>query len=200
MNPTDYVANVPPVLSTPFVVSLFCWFALEVTLVVRDLVRRKAGLHRDRGTRAIVALSLIGSIFIGIILPRWVPALDTPAPRAFATAGFLVIWAGLVTRVWAVVTLGRSFSTFVQADAGQAIVTRGPYRWARHPSYTGLLLIALGFGLGAGNWLSLLICAVVPVLGLLPRIAVEESELTRVLGDRYRSYQRTTRRLVPGLW
>jgi len=37
-------------------------------------------------------------------------------------------------------------------------------------------------------------------LGLLPRIAIEESELARVLGDEYRSYQRATHRIVPGLW
>jgi protein-S-isoprenylcysteine O-methyltransferase Ste14 len=188
------------VFSTPFVVSVYCWFALEVGLVVRDLLRRRAPLGRDRGTRMIVALSLGGSIFIGSVLRRWVPALDTPAPDAFAVAGLVVIWVGLAVRLWAVVTLGGSFSTFVQVDAGQAVVSRGPYRWVRHPSYTGLLLIALGFGLGARNWLSLLICAVVPLLGLLPRMAIEESEMTRVLGEQYRSYQRTTRRLVPGLW
>ncbi|GAA3804069.1 hypothetical protein GCM10022226_24860 [Sphaerisporangium flaviroseum] len=70
----------------------------------------------------------------------------------------------------------------------------------RHPSYTGLLLIALGVGFGAGNWLSLVISAVLPPLGLLPRIAVEESEMSQALGEQYRSYQRTTHRLVPGLW
>jgi protein-S-isoprenylcysteine O-methyltransferase Ste14 len=186
--------------STPYLVSACCWAALEVGLAVRDLVRWRARHSSDRGTRGIVALSLGGSIFVGIMLRQWVPALDTPVPAAFAVAGLVVIWAGLAVRVWAVVTLGRSFSTFVQADADQAVVTHGPYRWVRHPSYTGLLLIALGLGLGARNWLSVLICAVVPVLGLLPRIAVEESELTRVLGERYRDYQRTTRRLAPGLW
>jgi protein-S-isoprenylcysteine O-methyltransferase Ste14 len=187
-------------LPTPYQVSLCCWFALEAVLVVRDLVRRRVRRVSDRGTRGIVALSLGGSIFAGILLRQWVPALDTPAPAAFAVAGLLVIWAGLAVRVWAVLTLGGSFSTFVQADAGQAVVTHGPYRWVRHPSYTGLLLIALGLGLGARNWLSLLVCAIVPALGLLPRIAVEESELGRVLGEEYRGYQRTTRRLVPGLW
>lgn len=187
-------------LSTPFLVSVYCWFALEVGLVVRDLLRRRARLGRDRGTRMIVALSLGGSIFIGSLLRRWVPALDTPAPDAFAVAGLVVIWVGLAVRLWAVMTLGGSFSTFVQVDADQAVVSRGPYRWVRHPSYTGLLLVALGFGLGARNWLSLLICAVVPLLGLLPRMAIEESEMTRVLGEQYRSYQRTTHRLVPGLW
>ena len=187
-------------LSTPYQVSLYCWFALEASLVVRDLVRRRARLASDRGTRGIVAFSLGGSIFAGVLLRQWVPALGTPAPGAFAVAGLVAIWAGLAVRVWAVLTLGGSFSTFVRADAGQAVVTHGPYRWVRHPSYTGLLLIALGLGLGARNWLSLLICAVVPALGLLPRIAVEEAELARVLGEEYRGYQRTTRRLVPGLW
>src|SRR6266545_2453946 len=165
-----------PALSTPFLVSIYCWFALEVGLVVRDLVRRKGRPGRDRGTGVIVSLSLAGSIWIGILLRRWVPALDTPEPNAFAAAGIAAIWVGLAVRVWAVLTLRGSFSTFIQVDADQAVVTRGPYRWVRHPSYTGLLLVALGFGLGAGNWLA------------------------RVLGDQYRSYQRATHRLVPGLW
>ncbi|HEU5158477.1 MAG TPA: isoprenylcysteine carboxylmethyltransferase family protein [Streptosporangiaceae bacterium] len=187
-------------LTTPYLVSICCWVALEVGLAARDVARRKARRGSDRGTRGIVALSLGGSIFVGNMLRQWVPSLDMPVPNAFAIAGLVVIWAGLAVRVWAVLTLGGSFSTFVHAEAGQAVVTGGPYRWVRHPSYTGLLLIALGFGLGARNWLSLLVCAIVPVLGLLPRIAVEESELSRVLGEPYRSYQRTTRSLMPGLW
>jgi protein-S-isoprenylcysteine O-methyltransferase Ste14 len=187
-------------LSVPYEVSIACWAALEIGLVVRDVVRRKARLERDRGTRALVALSLGGSIFIGLLLHQWLPALNEPAATVFAVVGIVVIWLGLALRVWAVMTLGGSFSTFVQVETDQAVVTGGPYRWVRHPSYTGLLLIALGFGLGAANWLSLAICAVVPALGLAPRIAVEESELARVLGDPYRSYQQATRRLVPGLW
>jgi protein-S-isoprenylcysteine O-methyltransferase Ste14 len=143
-----------PGLSTPFLVSIYCWFAWEVGLLVRDLVRRKGRQGQDRGTRVIVSLALAGSIWIGILLRRWLPALDTPAPNAFAVAGVVVIWVGLALRVWAVLTLGRSFSTFFQVDVDQTVVTGGPYRWVRHPSYTGLLLIALGFGLGAGNWLS----------------------------------------------
>ena len=76
-----------PGLSTPFLVSICCWFAWEVGLLVRDLVRRKGRVGPDRGTRVIVALTLAGSIWIGILLRRWVPALDTPAPDAFAAAG-----------------------------------------------------------------------------------------------------------------
>jgi protein-S-isoprenylcysteine O-methyltransferase Ste14 len=108
------------------------------------------------------------------LLTDWVPALDTPAPTAFATVGVAVIWVGLAVRVWAVITLGGSFRTSVEVEADRAVVTGGSSRWVRHPSYTGLLLIAVGAGLGIGIWLSMLICAVVPPVGLLPRIAVEE--------------------------
>jgi protein-S-isoprenylcysteine O-methyltransferase Ste14 len=188
------------VVSTPYQVSMYCWFGLEVILAVRDLVRRKARLGTDRATRVIVTFSLIAPVVVGSMMRRWVPALNTPAVGFFTAAGLVVIWAGLIVRIWAVVTLGGSFSTYLRAVPGQTVVTHGPYRWVRHPSYTGLLLITLGFGLGAHNWLSLLLCAVVPLLGLLPRIAVEESELTQVLGEPYRSYRKTTRRLVPGLW
>jgi protein-S-isoprenylcysteine O-methyltransferase Ste14 len=186
--------------STPLLVSLCCWAALELGLVVRDLVRGRARLNRDRGTRGVVAVSLGGAIFVAGLLRGSVPALDTPTRGVFVAAGIVVFWAGLIVRVWAIVTLGRSFSTFVRVETDQTVVTSGPYRWVRHPSYTGLLLIAAGFGLGAGNWLSIAICFTVPLLGLLPRIVVEEAEMVRTLGERYTGYQRTTRRLVPGIW
>ena len=85
-------------------------------------------------------------------------------------------------------------------DPAQAVVSTGPYRWVRHPSYTGLLLIVAGFGLAAGNWLSLLACVVLPLPALVRRIYVEEAELNRVLGDAYRSYGANTARLLPGVW
>jgi protein-S-isoprenylcysteine O-methyltransferase Ste14 len=44
-----------------------------------------------------------------------------------------MMWVGLALRVWAVLTLGRSFSTFIQVDADQAVVTRGPYRGCAIP-------------------------------------------------------------------
>ena len=187
-------------VSTAVTVSMACWYALEVVLMVRDLVRRKGRLRRDRGTRTVVSLTLAAAIVFGLLVKQWLPALDVPAPVAFVALGVAVIWAGLAIRIWAVITLGGSFRTSVEVDTDQPVVTSGPYRWVRHPAYTGLVLIVLGFGIGVGNWLSLVICAVVPVLGLLPRIAVEESEMTRVLGDAYRDYRTGTDRLIPGLW
>jgi protein-S-isoprenylcysteine O-methyltransferase Ste14 len=70
----------------------------------------------------------------------------------------------------------------------------------RHPSYTGMLVITLGFGIAFASWLSLLLCTVLPSLALLRRIQVEESEMVRVLGDPYRAYSARTKRLIPWIW
>jgi protein-S-isoprenylcysteine O-methyltransferase Ste14 len=93
-----------------------------------------------------------------------------------------------------------AFRTTVEVDPGQAVVSSGPYKRVRHPSYAGLLLILAGFGFAIGNWLAVLVCVLLPLPAVLRRITAEEAELTRVLGDPYRRYQTRTRRLIPGLW
>ena len=142
-------------------------------------------------------------MLIAVTLGTAVGLAAAQAPRIagpYRTAGLIVMWLGLAIRVWAIAALGRAFRTTVEVDPGQAVVSTGPYRWVRHPSYSGLLLIVTGFGLGTGNWLALAICAVLPLPALLWRIHVEEAELTAVLGNRYRAYQADTKRLIPGLW
>lgn len=182
------------------------WLALELILLVRDRARGTGGTERDRGTRAlnfgliviavVVADALSGAI--GKHSPLRIPGAG-PGGWPIIT-GLAIIWLGLVIRVWSVAVLGRSFRTTVEVDAAQPVVARGPYRWVRHPSYTGLLLIAGGYGLALGTWPGLAICLVLPVAAILRRIGVEETELTQVLGDPYRDYRSHTKRLIPGLW
>jgi protein-S-isoprenylcysteine O-methyltransferase Ste14 len=176
---------------------------LEVGLIVRDRARNTGATGKDRGTRALtwvvgVVAILAAGILSGAIgkhSPMRIPGHDW-----LLVAGLIVIWLGLAIRVWAIAVLGRSFRTTVEVDAGQAVVSSGPYRLVRHPSYTGVLLIAAGFGLADGTWPGLAICLVLPAAALLRRIRIEEAELTRVLGDPYRAYRDHTKRLIPGLW
>ena len=79
-------------------------------------------------------------------------------------------------------------------------MSSGPYKWIRHPSYTGLLLVVAGFGLAVGNWLALAVGLLLPLPGILWRIHVEEAELERVLGAAYSAYRARTTRLIPRLW
>ena len=66
----------------------------------------------------------------------------------------------------------------------QPVVSDGPYRWVRHPSYTGALLIFSGLGMALANALSLLALVVLPGAAYLYRIRTEEAELGAVLGER----------------
>ena len=109
-----------------------------------------------------------------------------------------MMWLGLATRVWAIVALGAAFRTTVEVDPGQTVVSSGPYKWIRHPSYTGLLLVVAGFGLAVGNWLALAVGLLLPLPGILWRIHVEEAELERVLGAAYSAYRARTTRLSRG--
>jgi protein-S-isoprenylcysteine O-methyltransferase Ste14 len=179
-------------------VTLAAWAALELVVRVREVAGRRGGRSRDRFTRDAIVLAIGGAIAGSVLVERHVTALRMRGPHV--AAGLVVMWAGLAIRAWAIAALGRSFRTTVEVDAGQRVVTAGPYRWVRHPSYSGLYLILIGFGLGLGNWLSLAVCVALPLPALLRRISVEEAELTRVLGEPYRAYRTRTKRLVPGVW
>ena len=122
------------------------------------------------------------------------------APPGLSVAGPIVMWTGLVVRIWAIVVLGRSFRVTVEVDPGQKVIDSGPYRWVRHPSYTGILLVLAGLGLVYGNWPALAILLVLPAGVLIHRIFVEEAVLTEVMGRNYTDYAAHTKRLVPGLW
>jgi protein-S-isoprenylcysteine O-methyltransferase Ste14 len=99
-----------------------------------------------------------------------------------------------------VLVLGRFFTTDVRVHAGQAVVDTGPYRWVRHPSYTGLLITLAGIGLALGNWGALAALVVLPAIGLVVRIRVEERALREALGEPYRRFADSRARLLPGVW
>jgi protein-S-isoprenylcysteine O-methyltransferase Ste14 len=116
---------------------------------------------------------------------------------AVTVVGLTALVLGVALRTWAILTLGRRFKFVVVI---QDVVDSGPYRFVRHPSYSGGLLALAGVGIALHSWLSILAAAGVPLLAILIRIAVEEARLARDLGDDYRRYALHTKRLIPGLW
>lgn len=96
--------------------------------------------------------------------------------------------------------MGRYFTFTVQTSSDQPVITDGPYRVVRHPSYTGLLLVFMAVGLFIGNWYSLVVLTVVVASGLVFRIRVEERALMQNLGNGYSDYAAAHKRLVPLIW
>ncbi len=97
-------------------------------------------------------------------------------------------------------TLGRYFTFTVMTSAEQPVITTGPYRFVRHPGYTGVVLVVVGAGLVTGNWIGLAAWSLLVVLPLLYRIHVEEHALLAALGDRYGTYAAAHKRLIPLVW
>ena len=93
-------------------------------------------------------------------------------------------------------TLGYYFTGRVMVSADQPVITAGPYRVLRHPSYTGFLLACAGVGLAAANWVALAVM-VLPLAVFFWRIHAEETALLATLGERYRAYAAQHKRLVP---
>jgi protein-S-isoprenylcysteine O-methyltransferase Ste14 len=180
-----------------FALTLAGWIVLELGVRIWESSQGRGRTGHDRFTRALIGVSF--GLAIGLAVSVW-HAHSAQLPTAVRAIGLVVMWLGLATRAWAIFTLGKSFRTTVEVDPGQAVISTGPYARIRHPSYTGLLLIVLGVGLGLGDWVSLVICALLPLPAVLLRIRVEEAELERVLGETYVGYERRTKRLIPRVW
>ena len=171
----------------------------EVSIRLRSGANR-GGSRVDRGSVVAVVAALFGGVLAAIRLADSVPAAGIPWAWTAFVIGLVMMWLGVALRQWAVWTLGRFFTVVVRVAADQTVVETGPYRWVRHPSYTGLLLSLVGLGAALGNWLSVAALAIVPMIGLVIRIRVEERELLAGLGEPYRTYAEGRRRLVPGIW
>jgi protein-S-isoprenylcysteine O-methyltransferase Ste14 len=162
--------------------------------------RREEATKRDRGSRIVLRLCSAPAVVLLIYSPRIAPAAEIRPALVSVTVGILVFAAGEALRIWSKVALGRYFTYTVQTSGDQPVISSGPYRLLRHPSYTGLLLIALGAGAAWGNWLGLGVLALMTLVGLIYRIRVEERALLEELGDRYRIYAEHHKRLVPFIW
>jgi protein-S-isoprenylcysteine O-methyltransferase len=188
------------VMQNLFWVSYTAWFAMELWILSRDR-RRFTGRVADRGS----FFGFFICYWAGILLayyafsshPEWRMTMLQPG---LFLLGIALIWAGMAFRLWAVLTLGAFFRTSVVVQEGHQLVTAGPYRWLRHPAYTGAIITMVGIGLAFGNWGSLGALILFPSLAIAYRIHAEERALTEQFGEAYRDFSRTRSRVIPVLW
>jgi protein-S-isoprenylcysteine O-methyltransferase len=172
----------------------------ELALVWRRRASRAPSTRQDRGSHLWLWAVIVGSIIashlaaLSHVGPRFHPAV----PWHWFGAGLFV--AGTVLRWCSIVHLGRFFSVDVAIASDHTVVDTGPYRFVRHPSYTGLLVQCAGLGVVLGTAFSLFAILVPTFLVLAHRIRVEERVLLGNLGEAYAAYTRRTKRLLPGIF
>ena len=196
--------RVTPVLSqlVPgilFGVTFAAWTVGEWVLVLRNLRSGAWRSRQDGGTNSLVTAGVLGGVVTGIVCAAH-GVLGLPEPALWLLVGLVIAWAGLLLRLWAVLTLGPSFTTTVVVRPEQVVVATGPYRYVRHPAYLGLLVLFLGLGLMLGDLASAVAMVVLPAIPLAWRIRVEEDALRSELGSAYAEYAGGRARLIPGIW
>jgi protein-S-isoprenylcysteine O-methyltransferase Ste14 len=148
----------------------------------------------------VIATAVIGVAAAFILADHVRSAGFNSARWPVFTLGLAIIVLGIALRQWSVHTLGQFFTVQVRVRVDQTVVDSGPYRFVRHPSYAAIILSFVGIGIALENWLSLVVLVVVPTIGLVVRIRVEERALTDALGEPYRRFSATRARLIPGVW
>lgn len=123
-----------------------------------------------------------------------------PRTLGMQAAALVLVLAAVLIRIWARSHIRGLYSGHVEVQAGHRLVQSGPYRWVRHPGYTGFVLMALGMAVGYSSWIGLAGLLVLLLPGLAYRIKVEEGLLAGHFGEAYRTYACKTKRLIPGLW
>jgi len=181
-------------------VVIVLWILSEVFLSF--FVRARGGGDRvqDRGSFFILYGGIFAGVFLAILLTSQKWAHIDLNFYLLNSLALVFLLGGMGFRAWAIVTLGRFFTTNVAVRTGHKVIRQGPYRWMRHPSYTGGLVTFLGLGLAFANWLSLVVMLILVFVGYTYRMNVEEKALIASLGDEYLEYSRQTKRLIPGIY
>ena len=135
-------------------------------------------------------------IFARSIPVLWLRQPILPREAWVQVMGIAITAAGLLFAIWARLYLGTNWSGTVTVKVGHELVRSGPYRWVRHPIYSGLLLATIGTGIERGEVRGILgflfACA-----GFLIKLRREEKFMKATFGAQYDDYSRTTGALLP---
>jgi protein-S-isoprenylcysteine O-methyltransferase Ste14 len=185
----------PAIIAVLWVVWILYWRA--------SALRTKATeRHESASSRASHIIPVVlGAVLIGIpsVPPAWIHRRMLVDPLPLYWIGTILVGVGLMFSIWARRHLGMNWSATITLKEGHVLVRSGPYRWVRHPIYTGLLLALLGTALSRNDWCALLGFALVTA-ALVRKLSIEERWMLSAFEDEYRQYKAHVSALIPFLF
>jgi Putative protein-S-isoprenylcysteine methyltransferase len=121
-------------------------------------------------------------------------------PEIMFWIGCAVIIVGIILRLYSVLTLGKSFTISVQVDLKQKIIQTGPYRYIRHPAYSGSILSLIGIALALRSIIGTIVTITIIAVIYGYRIRIEEKILENNFKTQYKEYKKNTKRIIPFIW
>jgi protein-S-isoprenylcysteine O-methyltransferase Ste14 len=119
-----------------------------------------------------------------------------PYSQPMLLLAYALTLAGLAILIWARWSLGRNWSAIVTFREQHELVQHGPYRFVRHPIYTGMMLMVAGTAAVLGN-LAGLLSVVICFLGHWWKLRREEALLTKHFPGTYPQYMSRTKAIIP---
>jgi len=185
----------------PAIIIYLLWIASEIYLAVSKTFRARRAEEKDRSSFRYIWITLVISLSLGIWLGISGIGFISWHPTWLMNTGLVLILLGLILRWWAILTLRNLFTVKVSILRDHHLIQHGPFRFLRHPSYTGSLFSFLGLGLSFANWLSTIIIFLPILSSFIYRIRVEEQALQEAFGDEYSAYcRRVPYRLFPFIY
>ena len=169
------------------------WYVVLVAVVVlaRLAELRVAERHRrwalgrggvEHGAGHYPAMVALHTAFLAACLAEVLLA-DRPFLPALAWPALALLVAAHALRWWCITSLGPRWTTRIVVLPGEALVTRGPYRWLRHPNYVAVAAEIVALPLVHTAWVTALVFSVLnAVLLLAVRIPAEERALGEASG------------------
>lgn len=154
----------------------------------------------DRSTAKQIVWTVYSVLIVSVVEAAYFRYPESLIWDEISTIALIVALAGLGLRTWAVVTLGRHFTWHITVFDDHKVVTNGPYRFVRHPSYTGAWMLYSAIPLMLHSWFGFALSVVFQFFAYSRRIKHEEGQMTGKLGAAYADYARTVKTLIPYVW
>jgi protein-S-isoprenylcysteine O-methyltransferase Ste14 len=192
-------------LDTAFRPYVIAGFWLVILIAVPFRIRSQATRERlDRtqeGVPMMIGLRLGGlAVWSGVIAfmiePAWMAWSSVPLPASARWAGVGLTLVTAAFLAWTLGSLGPNLTDTVVTRVAHTLVTRGPYRWVRHPFYDCMALFVWSIALMMANWFVAVTGTLMFVL-LAIRSRIEEQKLLDKFGEPYRAYRASTGRFWP---
>lgn len=147
---------------------------------------------------ATILISILAIIIINAIM--FFNGLLLVNSHALKVVSLILYSSGLILRYWSLILLGKNFSRKVEVEDEQELVSKGTYRYIRHPLYLGLFLLTISVPLFVGNIIMFLIAIVVMFVSISIRIKEEEAYMEEVLGSRYKFWKEERYKFLPFIY
>ena len=169
-------------------------------IVFAQVARGRAVAQRGPSVRVArgVAQALPYFFWVPYVVVAFGIGPQIPVPDAIVALGLTLTAGGVALAIWSIITLGRHYDLVLEIHAGHELVRSGPFRFVRHPVYTGLALHFIGACLATGNVLLAIGMLLVTLPTFVIRAQAEEQLLREQFGAAYDRYAEEVPMLVPG--